>query len=47
MTYNQFLLSQALMTSRAEKAKMRRMSRRQSERRVKRAIGRKGERFED
>lgn len=40
MTYNQFLLGAALITARAEKAIMRRQSRRASERRMQRAISR-------
>jgi len=47
MTYPQFLLDAALMTARSEKAIMRRMSKRASERRTRRAIGRKGNRQTD
>ena len=46
MTYPQFLLDAALLTARSEKAIMRRMSRRASERRAKRAVLRQGKRSE-
>lgn len=47
MSYQDFLLQQATITSRAEKACMRRMSRKASIRRAMRAVGRKGQRRED
>ena len=40
MTYNEHMLAVALMSARAEKAQMRRMSRRASARRQQRAISR-------
>ena len=40
MSYRDFLLQQATITSRAEKACMRRMSRRSSQRRAMRAVSR-------
>jgi hypothetical protein len=40
VTYNEFVMAQALSTARAEKAMMRRMSRRASQRRSLRAISR-------
>ena len=45
MTYNQFLIGMAVATARGEKAMMRRMSKRASERRQRRAIDRKANRL--
>ena len=46
MAFNQFLLDQALATARAEKAMMRRMSRKASVRRSLRAVKRQASRFQ-
>lgn len=46
MSFQEFLLQQATVTARSEKAVMRRMSLRASQRRSKRAIPRQGSRSE-
>jgi hypothetical protein len=47
MSYQEFLVQQATASARSEKAIMRRMSRRASERRNKRAVARQGQRNQD